>query len=990
LLRPAAATLVAAAALLLAREALAAGDPYLEYLTLETPRFRVHYARNLEDVAQRVADTLEQVNRRLAPALGHQPRELTHVFLSDNTESANGSASALPYNAIRLFVTAPDDLSPLNDHDDWVLELTTHEYTHILHTDNIGGVPALVNAVVGKTMAPNQVQPRWLLEGLAVFEESDKTSGGRNRSSIFDMYLRANVLEGKIATIDEFSHTPRRWPGGNIWYLYGSRFLTWIVDTYGEHTMRTIAEDYGRQLVPYGINRSIRRATGRTYEELYEGWTASLRRLYQGQIDRASALAGGLREGTRLTHHGRTTQRPRWVPQAARRDPATPELLYYLDDGHHRSGFHRLFVPSAREAWESDRDLWVRAQGEGSATFDADGNLFFSTIEQHQRIYPFSDISRLPRGVESTGGDEPDRARLTFGQRAADPDVRADGRALTFVINRRGTQYLAVADVLPERTLGPPRVLVPSARYQQAYTPRYSPDGRAIAYSVWSGGGYRDIRLVDARTGSFREIAHDRAMDLQPSWSPDGKTVFFSSDRTGIPNIYAFDVESQALWRVTNVRTGAFMPEVSPDGRTLVYVGYTSDGFDLCGMELDRASWVPAEPYVDRRPDPPAAPPRGDWVRRPYEAFPTLRPYAYNLDYGPGTFGQTLTISASGQDMAGIHGFSLNLATDTSLRSEPQFSFSYGYGRLPFDYTLTAFRSLTPQAQVRINDATPTYPEDYLGIINSIGYTMPRAFDSMSFLASYALSTYRARVPIGPQLDPQSQITTEPPLQGIFAVARFGFSYSSTERYLYSVGPARGTSLQVSMNVSSKETISDYNQYSFSYSLSRYLQMPWAADHTIALSARSGISGGDPSLRGAYYVGGFVNLPLLDSFGPNSYQGGFLLRGYPPNAYAGRQFHLGTIEYRLPLLHPERGLGTLPIFFNRVSGAAFLDYGGAFNDLDVDHWRTQLHTGLGAELFLDATVGFFISTTARLGYARGLSPEAYPGGKIYFVLGSAY
>src|SRR4029078_13582508 len=83
----------------------------------------------------------------------------------DNPESANGSASALPYNAIRLLVTAPEDMSPLGDVDDCYLELVTHDTTHVLHTDNTHGIPAIINAVLGKTYAPNQVQPRWILEG---------------------------------------------------------------------------------------------------------------------------------------------------------------------------------------------------------------------------------------------------------------------------------------------------------------------------------------------------------------------------------------------------------------------------------------------------------------------------------------------------------------------------------------------------------------------------------------------------------------------------------------------------------------------------------------------------------------------------------------------------------------------------------------------------------------------------------------------------------
>jgi hypothetical protein len=968
------------------RAAHAINDPFQEYLTLETSHFRVHYPRTLEPLAEDVADLMEEVHDRLVPALGHRPPDVTHVLLTDGTESANGSATALPYNTIRLFATAPDDMSPLADYDDWFLELITHEHTHILHVDNISGLPALLNVVLGKTTAPNQLQPRWILEGLAILEESEKTSGGRNRSSVFDMYLRANVIENRMAGLDKISHGPRAWPMGNFWYLYGSRFLTWIYRTYGEHTMRTIAADYGKQPIPFGINRSIQRATGRTYEQLYDGWKDHLERLYRAQLDRVAASPGGLREGHRLTHHGRQTGRPRWVPAHARRSPDTPEVLYYLDDGHHRPGYYRMFVPSAREAWESSRDLWTRTAGEGSASFARDGSLFFSSIEPHRLVYGYSDLFRLAPGKASPEGDEPERIRLSKGQRAIDPDVRFDGRQLTFAVNRRGTQYLSVADVTPEGELGPARVLVPSARYQQAYTPRFAPDGRRIAYSSWSRGGYRDIRVVNASDGQFTELSRDRAMDLQPSWSPDGKTLFFSSDRTGIHNIYAHDLESGKQWQVTNVRTGAFMPEVAQDGKTMLYVGYTSDGFDLFAMELDRDRWVEAPTYQDDRPAPHPKPRRRHWTRKPYNPWPTLRPYAYTLAYGPGTFGQTLTLSAGGQDIAGFHGLLANVAI--SEEAEPQFSLTYSYNRLPFDLSLSLFRSVNPAQQARINDEQPRYPEEFFGLFSTISAYYPRAFDWFSFSASYAATTYDARLPLRRDLNPQSQVTVLPPYQGLLSALRLGFSYSNQERYLYSVGPARGTALSVSADVATEALGSDYNVASFSYVLQHVRQTPWHPDHTASLALRSGVSTGEQGLRGRYFVGGFVDLPLLTGLTPNLFQGGFVLRGYPPSAYSGRQFHAGTIEYRAPLWHPERGLSTLPIFFNRLSIQPFLDYGGAFNDLDLRRWREQFHTGYGAELLADFTVSYFISPTLRLGYARGGSTEAYEGGKIYMILAS--
>ena len=160
--------------------------------------------------------------------------------------------------------------------------------------------------------------------------------------------------------------------------------------------------------------------------------------------------------------------------------------------------------------------------------------------------------------------------------------------------------------------------------------------------------------------------------------------------------------------------------------------------------------------------------------------------------------------------------------------------------------------------------------------------------------------------------------------------------------------------------------------------------------NTLLLSAQSAISGGTYPRRDTYFVGGFVQTPPLDAFGNNFFQSGFLLRGYPPYVYGGRQYHLGTAEYRLPIAHFERGVSTLPAFFNRLSGAAFMDYGTAVEFLDPKRWRQLFHTSVGAELLFDTTLGYYISTTSRLGYARGFSAEAYEGGKIYFVISTPY
>ena len=60
-------------------------------------------------------------------------------------------------------------------------------------------------------------------------------------------------------------------------------------------------------------------------------------------------------------------------------------------------------------------------------------------------------------------------------------------------------------------------------------------------------------------------------MDVDPRFTPDGRYLLWSSDRTGIYDVYAYELATAQLYQVTNVLSGAFQPVVSTDGSQLVY-----------------------------------------------------------------------------------------------------------------------------------------------------------------------------------------------------------------------------------------------------------------------------------------------------------------------------------------------------------------------------------------------------------------------------------
>ena len=963
-----------------------AADPYLDWYTVKSPHFRVHYAAGLDDIAQRTTSSAEAVYRRLMPQLGFAPKQVTEIVITDDTDSANGSASTIPYNTVRLFATAPDDMSPLADYDNWINELITHEYTHILQIDNTSGLPALGNSLLGKTYAPNQSQPRWILEGLAVVMESEHTSGGRLRSSQFDMYLRADILEDRLARLDQISNPARRWPGGNLWYLYGANFIGWIVDTYGPDTYAAVATDYGASVIPWGINRAIRRVTGRTYEELYVGWRGYLQRKYAAQV--AAVRARGLREGRQITHRGYNAASPRFLPACSAEHG--DRLAYQRDDGDTTAGVYSV----ALDAPDADDSAQLLARGGSrNVSFDDQCNLYFDDTAPSRRLYDFSDLFRQPAGTRSVSGLERSRERLTVGARANGADISRDGHTITYVTNRAGTSTLRIAQLDSEHALEPARALVPSAQYEQAYTPRFSPDGGRVAYSAWTRGGYRDIRVVDVRSGTFFEVTHDRSLDQQPVWSPDGKTLYFVSDRTGMANVYAYELASGKLAQVTNVLTGAYMPAISNDGKRLVYVGYHSQGFDLFELPLDPARFLPALDAPEDRSLSVEPDVSHTWPVESYNPLPTLRPHAWTFKYGQGNFGNQLAISTKGSDAIGRHGFDLTITvpttTDPTLGAEPQVSADYYYNRLPFLFRFAAFHDASLRSDYRYGVHDPRAPgivltERMNGITTGVSFSAPGEFDGQSVSLSYTIADYSRDLPVGTRADPYSLVTSDPD-RGYIGLLHLGYGYSNAQTTTYGISSEKGFSISLGLDEAAHALGSESTLTAFSGVASAYQLMPWGQHHVLALALSGGTSLGSYSRRGLYATGGYANESLYDEYNNVLRQSAFVLRGYQPGQFIGTAYNLLNLEYRFPLLYADRGLSTLPVFLRTLSGVLFFDYGGAYNTLDANHPFDLFHGSVGAELWIDGVTDYFLQNNLRLGYARRLDSDD-EGHQLYAVL----
>ncbi|MEZ4400424.1 MAG: DPP IV N-terminal domain-containing protein [Kofleriaceae bacterium] len=929
----------------------AAGDPERVWQTVESEHFVVSFPGPLADVARRVAVVAERAHRVLAPALAHAPTGKTSIVILDDNDGANGFANVLPRNQVTLYASAPNSSSVLADHDDWLYLLFAHEYTHILHLDSIGGLARVYNGVFGKTWAPNQVMPRWIIEGLATYEESKRSAGGRTRSTLFDAYLRVPVLAGNELRLDEFSGSPLKFPRGNAAYLYGSHFLKFVFDRFGDDTVRRMSWASGSATVPFGVNRQLVAATGVSFDQLYPAWHRHLRDRATTQLEAVERHR--LRVGRRLSVVGEFARSPRYSADGR-------ELLFSDSDGLHRDTIRAIPAGADRRAARAV----VALDRIGGFDVDSDGRLVVEQTTFYRDVYGYQDLLEYDPTTQT-------RRLLTHAERARDPALAPDGDAIAYSRNGQADSELVVMSRRqPDRRR---TVWRGPGRYDQVFQPTWSPDGGQVAFVAWRTGGARDILIVDVATGRVTEVTADRALEDNPRWSPDGRYLYFTSDRTGTSNIFGYQFATGQLWQVTN--TAGYVAEltVAPDSQRLAYFDFVGSGTDLYELAIDPAQWTLARPYVDDRPDPTVIADDEAVVSapRPYRALESLAPRAWTGQLAVGSFGQAAIASTSGTDVAGLHAY--NLITTVELaRGDVNVGAAYSYNGLRPSVRFGGARTLAHRTSIRIDGVNQPWDEEILSASAGLGIPVRRATEGTLALSfDYALDWVR-RV-AGPSLvvDPTQTLPGVP--RSDFRNAGLGvrLSYGDSRGVLYGVGPTEGHDFSIGLRVDHPDLGASQRALTVSWTWRGYYKLPWGETPALALRVAGATRVSDLSRGGGYGLGGVPVQAVVQALVDSSRVGSTgYLRGYPARVVTGNTFHLANLEYRHQLATIERGASTLPAYLRRVHVAGLLDVGAAYDD---EVTRDVIKPSVGAALRLDAVVGYYVPATIELGVARGLA-----------------
>jgi len=140
--------------------------------------------------------------------------------------------------------------------------------------------------------------------------------------------------------------------------------------------------------------------------------------------------------------------------------------------------------------------------------------------------------------------------------------------------------------------------------------PAFSPDGRKLVLTLGGVDGNLDIHILDISSRETKRLTTHRAIDTEGSWSPDGRFIYFTSDRSGGPQIYRVSVNGGTPERITFEGSYNARPRLSPDGSRLAMVHNDRGDYRIAIMNVERRDLLIVS--VGRQDESPSFAPNSD------------------------------------------------------------------------------------------------------------------------------------------------------------------------------------------------------------------------------------------------------------------------------------------------------------------------------------------------------------------------------------------
>jgi Tol biopolymer transport system component len=815
-----------------------------DFRVLSTQHYDLHYYPAESLATADAARMAERWYGRLSGIMRHNFNKKPLVFYADHPDfeqtnviggfldqSTGGVTESLRDRVVMPFT----GIYAENDH------VLGHEMVHVFQYD-IASAP-----MSGGFQGMSQL-PLWLIEGMAEY-----LSVGRQDPHTA-MWMRDAALRNDLPSIVKLTTDPRYFP-----YRYGQALWAYIGGKWGDQAV----SDVYRASLRGGWDAALRRVIGISSDSLSKEWMSSLRSTYmplmEGRTkpdDIGQTLIGNRREAGEMYIAPALSPDGKWVAFFARRGLFTVDL--FVADANTGKVLRKLTGPNADPHF--DALSFINASGSWSP--DA-RKLAFISFEQGDNRIAIFDVNSRSR----------ERSIAIKGVGAInDAAWSPDGKTIAISGMAGGISDLYLLDVKS----GQVRQLT-NDRYAELQ-PAWSPDGRTLAFATDRGPGtnFETLRygemtlaLMDMASGNVRPLEiFPGAKHINPQYSPDGRQIYFVSDREGFSDIYRIDLSSNQVFQVTRAATGisgitATSPAMAVARQTgrVVFSVFDNGGNVLHALSAEQAQGTPVpsgEPNavaaagiltpVDAAatsmvqtyladattslPPATAAPPKSynPKLALAYLGAPTVGVGVSNQSYGNGISG---AVSAGFSDMLETREVGAALAAQGTFKdiggevyyksTKRRWNWLGGFSHVPY---LTGFQ----QVNQTVISGTPVYQVDQIiqrVYVDNASFTTQYPFSQtrrIEFTTSYNRYGYDNEVqsfyylPDGTYLGQERNNSIAAPEDLNFGIASlaivgdysyFGFnSPVAGGRYRFEVSPAIG-------QINFTTLLGDYRRYFF-------------------------------------------------------------------------------------------------------------------------------------------------------------------------------
>lgn len=544
--------------------------PELDWYTIKGKNVEVHFHEGAERTAQTVLKIAEEVWDPICSLYDYQPDKV-HFIIKDIDDYSNGATYFFD-NKIEIWTSALD--FDLRGAHNWLRNVISHEFTHLVQIQAAmklnRSVPAFFfqvllyederrpdilygfpNVVVSYPLATVNV-PAWLAEGTAQYmrKEFNYDSWDSHR----DMILRSYALDSNMLTWNQMGVFGKTSLGNESVYNSGFALTRYIAQKYGEDKLRDVTKSLGKAGT-FSVDAAFDNAIGKDGNEIYDEWSSFLKSDYK---KRSEKIFSNLVVGEQIAKDGFGNFYPIFSKDGKK--------IYYISN---KSSDY--FGPAGIYEYDVETRKEKSIVGGVRSTFSfipgQDKILYAKITDDNKNWYNVHDLFVY----DLTENEE---TRLTHNLRANNPSVSNDGKKIVFLFQKDGTTNLGSVDIDGKNF----KRLTFFENGEQVYNPKFSPDDSYIIFD-YSYANTRDIAKVKADGGNIEFIIATDNDERNPVFDKNGN-IIFSSDETGIYNLYTFDTSSKTKTQLTNVLGGAFMANVSDDG-DIVYSGYTSTGYKI-------------------------------------------------------------------------------------------------------------------------------------------------------------------------------------------------------------------------------------------------------------------------------------------------------------------------------------------------------------------------------------------------------------------------